>query len=40
MLYKYFLTHIYLVLVSWKNGNISGKIMEFDSGIRLETLTT
>ncbi len=30
--------HIYSVLVSWKNRSISGKIMEFDSGIRLETL--
>ena len=38
MLYKSFLIHIYSVLVSWKNGNISGKIMEFDSGIWLETL--
>ncbi len=28
MLYKSFLIHIYSVLVSWKNGNISGKIME------------
>ncbi len=28
MLYKSFLIHIYLVFVSWKNGNISGKIME------------
>ncbi len=26
------------LLVSWKNRNISGKIREFDSGIRLETL--
>ncbi len=28
MLYISFLFHIYWVLVSWKNGNISGKIME------------
>ena len=32
------LIHIYSVLVSWKYGSISGKIMEFDSVIRLETL--
>ena len=28
MLYKSFLILIYSELVSWKNGNISGKIME------------
>ncbi len=38
MLYNAFLIHIYSVLVSWENGNISGKLMEFDSRIRLETL--
>ncbi len=38
MLCKSFLIHIYSVLVSWKNGDISGKIMEFDFGIWLETL--
>ncbi len=38
MLYLSFLIHIFSVLVSWKNRNIPGKIMEFDSGIRLETL--
>ncbi len=30
--------HIYLVLVSWKKGDNSRKIMEFDSVIWLETL--
>ncbi len=29
MLYKSFRIHIFSVLVSWENGNISGKIMEF-----------
>ena len=29
---------IFGTCISWKNGNISGKIMEFDPGIRLETL--
>ncbi len=38
MLYKSFLIDIYSVLESWKNGNISGNIIEFDSGIKLETL--
>ena len=38
MLYIFFLIHIYWVLVSWKNENISGKIMEFNFGIWLETL--
>ncbi len=37
-LYKSFLIHIHLVLVSWKNENNSGKIMEFNSGIWLKTL--
>ena len=38
----FFLIHIYLVLIFWKKRKYfwknHGKFMEYDSGIRLETL--